>query len=188
MGMKNTQDGYGAFTKLFHWMIVVLFAFQYVSANIMTEMTRRDVVLGLSQGNYYDWHKSLGLVALALAIARLINRHLGRLPDWAPTLTKGEQRFIHRDEQILYLAMFLMPVSGYLYVMSGGYGVQLFGIWKLDNPIGKWEELRFITKWLHIISSYGLLAGIVGHVFVVLRHQFIIKDGLIKRMLPTRSK
>ncbi len=188
MSMRNTKDGYGAFTKLFHWLIVILFALQYVGANIMTRVERGETVIGLSQGDYYNWHKSLGLVALAIAIFRLINRHMGRLPDWAPTLSKGEQRFIHRDEQILYLAMFIMPISGYLYVMSGGYGVQLFGVWKLDNPIGKWKELEFITKWIHIVASYALLAGIVGHLFVVLRHQLVLKDGLIKRMLPGRSK
>ncbi|MCR9087622.1 MAG: cytochrome b [Rhodobacteraceae bacterium] len=186
MSIGNTQEGYGAFTKLFHWLIVILFALQYVGANIMTRIEWEETFVGLSQATYYNWHKSLGLVALAIAVFRLINRHLGRLPDWAPTLTEGEHRLIHRYEQVLYLAMFVMPVSGYLYVMSGGFGVQLFGVWKLTNPIGKWEELAFITKWIHIISSYVLLAAIIAHLWVVLRHQFVEKDGLIKRMLPGR--
>ncbi|MEM9600761.1 MAG: cytochrome b/b6 domain-containing protein, partial [Pseudomonadota bacterium] len=89
-------------------------------------------------------------------------------------------------EQVLYLAMFVMPVSGYLYVMSGGFGVQLFGIWKLANPIGKWEAMAFVTKWIHILSSYVLLAAIIAHLWVVLRHQIVMKDGLIGRMLPKR--
>lgn len=187
MALKNTQDGYGAFTKLFHWIVVILFALQYIGGNIMTRVGRGETVMGLTQGNYYDWHKSLGLVALAIAILRLANRYMGRLPDWAPTLSKGEQKFIHRDEQILYLAMFLMPISGYFYVMAGGFGVQLFGIWKLDNPIGKIAWLAFTTKWIHIVAGWLLLAGIVGHVFIVLRHQFVLKDGLLKRMLPGKG-
>lgn len=187
MSLKNDKHGYGAFTKFFHWLIVIMFAWQYVSAAIMTRMSRGDSVIGLSQGNYYDWHKSIGLVALAIAILRLANRYVGRLPNWAPTLSKGEKRFIHRAEQVLYTAMFIMPISGYFYVMSGGYGVLFFGEWKLTNPIGKWETLKDITRWIHILSSYALLAGILGHVFVVLRHQLVLKDGLLKRMLPNRK-
>ncbi|MFK7791647.1 MAG: cytochrome b [Devosiaceae bacterium] len=188
MSITNTQAGYGSLTKLFHWLIVILFALQYVGGNIMTGMGGGDIVLGFTQAFYYNWHKSLGLLALVIAIPRLINRHTGRMPDWAPTLTKTEQTFIHRAEQVLYTAMFVMPVSGYFYVMAGDFGVHLFGVWRLPNPIGKWDELAFIAKWIHIISGYVLLAAIAGHLFVVLRHQFIIKDGLIKRMLPGRGK
>jgi cytochrome b561 len=188
MSMSNTQDGYGALTKWFHWLIVLLFAFQYIGGNIMTGMGGGDTVLGQSQGFFYNWHKSLGLLALVIAIPRLINRHAGRLPDWAPTLSKGEQSFIHRAEQVLYVAMFVMPVSGYLYVMAGDFGVNLFGVWRMPNPIGKMEGLAFAAKWTHIVSGWVLLAAIAGHLFVVLRHQFVIKDGLIKRMLPGDGK
>ena len=188
MGLKNSSDGYGAFTKLFHWIIVVLFALQYVGGAIMTSLERDETVIGLTQGDYYNWHKSLGLLALLIAVLRLANRYAGRLPPWAPTITAGEKRFVHRAEQVLYLAMFVMPLSGYIYVMAGGFGVLLFGEWKLSNPIGKWEELAIIGKWVHIVSGWVLLAGIVGHLFVVFRHQFVVKDGLIKRMLPGRAK
>lgn len=186
MSMRNTKEGYGAFTKLFHWLIVLLFALQYVGANIMTGIEGKETVLGFAQGFFYNWHKSLGLVALGIAVFRLINRQLGRLPDWAPTLSKGEQSFVHRAEQLLYLTMFVMPISGYIFVMAGGYGVNLFGIYKMANPIGKWQELATIAQWVHWISSYALLAAIIGHVGLVLRHQFFVKDGLLKRMLPGR--
>lgn len=188
MGLKNSSDGYGAFTKLFHWLIVILFSLQYVGGNIMTSLGRGETVIGLTQGDFYNWHKSLGLVALAIAVFRLINRYAGSLPPWAPTITAGEKKFIHRAEQVLYLAMFIMPVSGFIYVMAGDYGVLLFGQWRIPNPIGKWEALAFWGKWTHIVAGWILLAGIVGHLFVVVRHQFVVRDGLIKRMLPKRSK
>lgn len=188
MGLKNSSDGYGAFTKLFHWAIVVLFALQYVGGNIMTSLARGETVVGLTQGDYYNWHKSLGLVALAIAAFRLMNRYAGQLPPWAPTITAPEKKFIHKAELVLYWAMFVMPVSGYVYVMAGGYGVLLFGQWALPNPIGKSETLAFYGKWIHIGAGWVLLAGIAGHLFVVLRHQFVLRDNLIKRMLPSRTK
>ncbi|MEL6684398.1 MAG: cytochrome b [Pseudomonadota bacterium] len=188
MPLQNTSDSYGAFTKLFHWIIVILFAWQYVSGNIMTGMERGDVVASLNQNDYYNWHKSIGLVALAIAIARLLNRYIGQLPGWAPTLSGSEKKVIHRLEQVLYLAMFVMPVTGYIYVMAGGFGVLLFGEYKLPDPIGKAETLAFYGKWIHIYAGYVLAAAVAGHLFIVLRHQLFMKDGLLLRMLPARRK
>jgi cytochrome b561 len=137
--LLNTQDGYGALTKLFHWAIVALFAFQFAAGNIMVRIGPHETALGLTQDAFYNWHKSIGLVALAVAVFRLLARRSGQLPDWAPTLSAPERKFVHRAEQVLYTAMFVMPISGYLYVMAGGYGVNLFGVVDLGN---RWLSLR----------------------------------------------
>ncbi len=184
MTLLNTQDGYGALTKLFHWLVVALFAFQFAAANIMLRIDAGGTALGLSQDTYYNWHKSIGLVALVVAVLRLVARKHGELPPWAPGLSEAERKFVHRAEQVLYAAMFAMPVSGYLYVMAGGYGVNLFGVLNLPNPIGAWPALAFVAKWIHILASYALLLALAGHLGLVLRHHLILKDGLLYRMLP----
>jgi cytochrome b561 len=186
MTLLNTQDGYGALTKFFHWLIVGLFAFQFAAANIMLRIDFNETTLGLSQATYFNWHKSIGLLALVVAVLRLLARRRGQLPAWAPTLTTHERRFVHRAEQLFYTAMFVMPVSGFIYVMAGGYGVILFGVLDLANPIGKDESLAIAAKWTHIVSSYALLLAVAGHVGLVLRHQVLLKDRLLDRMLPSR--
>jgi len=188
MTWLNTQSGYGALTKLLHWLIVVLFAFQFTAANIMLRLDAGATQLGLAQATYYNWHKSIGLTALVVALLRLLARKRGQLPDWAATLSTRERIFVHRAEQVLYLAMFLMPVSGYLYVTAGGFGVTLFGVWDLPNPMGEWQLLATAAKWTHIAGSYALLLAVAGHVGLVLRHQLILKDGLLLRMLPGRHR
>ncbi len=187
MPLHNSADGYGAITKALHWLIVALFAFQFAAANIMLRMSENGTVLGIGQSGYYNWHKSIGLVALLVAIARLRARRSGRLPDWAPALSGHERAFIHRAEQVLYTAMFVMPVSGFLYVMAGGYGVNLFGVWELPNPIGSWPSLATVAKWTHIASAYALVATLAGHLGIVLWHTLVLRDGLIWRMLPRRG-
>ncbi len=186
MPLLNSKGGYGALTKLMHWLIAALFAFQYVAAHIMIQLGPNDTTLGVSQAAYYNWHKSLGLVALAFAVIRLLNRRAGELPPWAPTLTETEQRFIHRIEQILYFGMFLMPVSGFIYVMAGDYGVRLFGLTDLPNPIGASPILATFAKWTHVVASWVVLTAVASHLALVLRHQFILRDGLLRRMLPGR--
>lgn len=188
MALFSSKTEYGALTKFFHWAIVALFAFQYVAANIMLALGPKDTALGLTQANYYNWHKSIGLIALAFAIGRLLSRKFGGLPNFAPSLSRRERRLMHYYENLLYAAMFLMPVSGFIYVMAGGYGVHFFEAVHLPNPIGKWPELAFIAKWTHIVSAYAIVIALTAHLGVVLRHQLVLKNGLINRMLPGNGR
>jgi len=44
--------------------------------------------------------------------------------------------------------------------------------------------LATAAKWTHIVGSYALLLALAGQVGLVLRHQPILKDSLLLRMLP----
>ena len=187
MPLLNAASGYGAFTKILHWVVVVLFALQFTSASIMLRVGPDGTALGLSQATYYNWHKSLGLLALVVAVLRLIARQSGQLPQWAPTLSSHERAFIHRAEQVLYAAMFVMPISGFIYVMAGSYGVNLFGVLKFGNPIGERAWLASAAGWVHTLTAIILGLTLAGHVGLVLWHQLVLKDGLLYRMLPRRQ-
>jgi len=187
VSLLNSTHGYGGLTKALHWLVAVLFGFQYLAGAVMTRMAPNGTALGLTQSAWYNWHKSIGLVALAIALVRLANRNLGDLPPWAPSLNDGEKRFIHRAEQLMYGAMLVMPVSGFLYVMAGGYGVHLFGHWHLPNPIGAWPLLELTSRLVHQVAGIALAVAVLGHVGLVLRHQLFFRDGLLRRMLPGRS-
>ncbi len=183
MGLTNSAAGYGALTKLFHWLIVILFAAQYIGGNIMIAIGFNAEFAGITTNTYYDWHKSLGLVALLVAVLRILNRRVGELPPWAPTLSNGEQKFIHRVEQVFYAAMLIMPITGWFYVMYGHYGVNLFSVWEMPRPLPRNDSLRDVFKWAHIVAGWVLLAAMVGHIGLVLWHTAVKKDGLIKRMM-----
>jgi cytochrome b561 len=187
MPLLNTPSGYGALTKALHWIVVILFALQFTSASIMLRVDADGTALGLNQATYYNWHKSLGLLALLVAVLRLLARRSGKLPEWAPTLSRRECAFIHRAEQVLYAAMFVMPISGFIYVMAGGYGVNLFGVLELSNPIGERAWLAGAAGWVHTLTAIVLALTIAGHVGLVLWHQLVLKDGLLYRMLPNRQ-
>ena len=61
--MLNTEERYGALTKLLHWLIVLLFAFQYFAGHVMMAMlhgdwglTPKSALLGLDMNNWFNWH------------------------------------------------------------------------------------------------------------------------------------
>jgi cytochrome b561 len=187
MSLFNSPAGYGALTKLFHWLIALLILLQYISANIMLRTPAEGKTLGLGQGTYYNWHKSLGLVVLLVVLARLVNRRVGKLPPWAGTLTTLEQIIMHRTEQLLYGTLLIVPLSGLLYVMAGNYGVLLFGLWDLPNPIGPAPLVAEIALWVHVGCAMLLLLPLGTHLGLVLGHHFGLRDRLIHRMLPGRT-
>jgi cytochrome b561 len=183
MALLSDGERYGALPKGLHWIIAALFALQFAGGLAMTRLEPGANVAGFSADGLYNWHKSLGLVALLVALVRLWARWAGRLPPWAPTLSPSEQRLIHRYEQVFYAAMLVMPVSGLIYVMAGGYGVLLFGLLALPNPIGEWKALAGLAGWIHVLSALALGIAMILHAGLVMRHRLILKDGLLKRMV-----
>lgn len=183
MALHNSSDGYGSLTKACHWIVVGLFAWQVCSGLTMTRLGDESAE---ARDALFNWHKTVGLVALAVALVRLWARRAGELPPWAPGLTALDQRVVHHAERGLYLAMFVMPVSGFVYVMAGGYGVLFAGAVALPNPIGRWDLLAEAAKWVHLGAALLLAASLAAHLDVVLRHTLILGNGLIRRMLPGR--
>ena len=186
MPLLNTPQQYGAVTKWFHWITVALFTYQLVSAFVMTRLDEGQTFIGFDGNAWYNWHKTLGLAVLVVAIGRLLARRMGELPAWAPSLTETEKRIVHRAEQLLYIAMFLMPISGFVFVMAGDYGVHFANRFDLPNPIGKWEALGEAAHVVHVATALMLGLALTAHLGVVFRHVLLLRNGLLQRMLPRR--
>lgn len=184
MKLKNSKKRYGAMTKLFHWLVFVGFVFQYFVANVMLRISQSESFLGFTQGMLYNWHKSIGLIIFGIVICRYLWRRFTPLPNWAPGLGAGEKKTIHWLERILYFCMFAMPISGYIFVMAGGYGVQFFGLYPLPNPIGKIEWLALVAEYVHYFTAITIVITWLVHMGLVIKRQFVHKDRYLQRMLP----
>src|SRR5215217_4982550 len=100
--MRNTDTRYGPVTKTLHWLVFLLFINQFVVATVMLNMPPGELAAGFTQGALYEWHKSIGLIALTVAVFRFLWRNLTPLPDWAPNLSAGEKRSIQYIERMMY--------------------------------------------------------------------------------------
>jgi cytochrome b561 len=184
MPLRNTPTGYGSVTRLLHWAVFLLFAYQFLGANLMTRLAGEDRVLGMGQDLLYNWHKSIGLVLLLLAFARVVWRRSTPLPDWSDALVPGERVLVHRLESMLYFLMFALPITGYLFVTAGGYGVKLFGVYDLPAPFGRMEWLATLARGLHVALAYAAVVVIAWHLGMVLRKQLVDRAPYLQRMLP----
>ena len=170
MGIKNTADNFGWLSKILHWLIFALFVVQYFL------VYRREYFPKGSPEKlqYILLHKSLGVCILILAFIMLLWRHVGTRPSMLATMSTLEIRIAKATHVLLYVAMFLFPITGISMSMFSGKGLSVFG-WPLPNPVDKNETLSGFFYNSHVWISYVVM-GLVGlHVLGALYHHFYRK-------------
>ena len=184
MPLRNDKNGYGSVTKSLHWTIFILFTIMFVLGFGLMGGEEGSSVFGAEWSSVFDWHATLGLIVLGLALVRIVWRAKTPLPSWAPGLSTRERSLAHRTEQVMYFVMVAKPLSGYVLAGSAGQSIHLFGTIGLGNPFGESSTLENIALAVHIVTGVMFLLVWFVHVGQALRHQFVLKDGLLRRMLP----
>lgn len=119
-----------------------------------------DVEALLGSDRLLTVHVALGLTILVLAVARLLWRRRTTLPPWAPTLSAAERTLAHWTERVLYTTLLAIPSTGLWLVLVD------------DDAVA-----------LHVISHVAFFAAFAAHVGLVLKHQLVDRDRLLRRML-----
>jgi len=121
----------------------------------------------------------LALAALRL-LWRLFNQppaHPAHMPAWQNVAADG----MH---WLLYLMMFAVPVSGYLYTLSAGVPVVYLGLWQLPVFMAPNPALKPLLREIHYWLDMSMAALVVAHAGAALKHHLIDRDNILKRMLP----
>ena len=102
------------------------------------------------------------------------------LPADVPTpirLIAGATHFL------LYALMLLQVATGFIGNAAGGIALVWYEVLPIPSPIGPDKALAGLLSNLHLAGAIGLVLLIGGHVTGALYHQFIRRDGLLRRML-----
>jgi len=177
------HEVYSPAARRFHWWVVALLAIQ-VPVGIY--MAYRGNVLNIWDGltnNLYSTHKMVGLIILALVIARLIYRFRNGAPRDEPTLEVWHKAASHATHWSLYLLLLVVPVLGYLGVCYYP-ALSVFGF-NLPALVSPDDAAAAKVLAAHAIGAFLLIALIGMHIGAGLYHYLIRKDGVLNRMLPT---
>ena len=164
----------------FHWLIALMIIGAFTLGLVMTEMS-----LSPTRLKYYSWHKWAGVTILALASLRLLWRLSHAAPAYPPTMPGWQKTAANGLHSVLYVLMFAVPLSGYFYTLAAGYPVVYFGLFELPVLIAKNNELKSVLKEVHFWLNMGMAACVGLHLAAALKHQFIDRDGILKRMMPS---
>tara|TARA_Y100001933_G_scaffold261939_1_gene317831 strand:+ start:791 stop:1384 length:594 start_codon:yes stop_codon:yes gene_type:complete len=188
MQIRNTTSGFGAVAIAFHWTMALLMAGLFVLGKIMTDLDP----MAPDTFALYQWHKSFGFVALALVLARLAWSALNpspELPEGMPWYERLASRLGHAG---LYGAMILLPLSGWLMVSASPWGIPtvLFEVLPVPHlpvptALGDKAAAEATLKSVHEIFGNLLLVLVLLHVAAALKHHFINRDVVLRRMIST---
>lgn len=141
----------------------------------------------------YHWHRAFGVLAFALVILRLLTRFRSTRPDLPDSLPWQERTAAKTAQILLYLAMFAMPVLGYIAssAVPEFPGVPpLNSIWFFGAelplfPIAKNYETTVFYITIHKYVGYAMIAIIGAHAAGALKHRFFDRpeNDVLSRMI-----
>ncbi len=166
-----------------HWLIAALIAMAFALGSTMVDIPG----ITPTKLKYFSWHKWLGVTVLGLAALRLIWRLTHAAPAYPADMPMWQQNVAHGLHGLLYLLMFAIPISGYFYSLAAGVPVVYFGILPLPVLMEADPQLKPILKQVHYVLNMALLTCLVLHVLAAIKHHFIDRDHIFKRMLPGSS-
>lgn len=165
-----------------HWLMALA-----LIANFVLGLTMSDLALSPQKLQFYAWHKWAGITLLGLVTLRLIWRVMTPPPVLLPAPV-WQQRVATVIHLLLYLAMFAIPLSGWLMSSAGGFTVIYLGVLPLPDLVGKDKQLFDLLKEIHETLNYALLALVVVHALAALKRHFMDRDATLSRMAPWLKK
>jgi cytochrome b561 len=179
MPIRNSTTRYGAIAQLLHWLIVALLVVQ-----VTTALIADDLPLGVQKLLMLGRHKSFGMTILGLAVLRLVWRLANPTPALPSTLKPYERRLARVTHVLLYALLFAMPLTGWIMSVAKNYPVSWFHLFTWPNPVAPNKHLGELMVDVHKSLAYVLLVTVSLHILAALKHHFMLKDDVLKRMLP----
>lgn len=182
----NDQNGnslarYSGVAIVLHWAIAVLIIVN-IPLGIVGAQLENDFGQQLT-----NLHKPLGIAVLAFSFLRILWR-LGHRPPSLPEAMPGAMRCAsHVVHILLYAGMIMLPLTGWWMTSAfpKRHPIMLLGDWTIPFlPVPMDMEAAIFAHDAHQIGGYLMLALVFLHIVAALRHHLILKDGVLRRMLP----
>ena len=171
---------YTGIAKFLHWaialIIIMMLSFGQGFENITTD---EEMVFSLTG------HSTLGLTVIGLIILRILWR-IGHPPPTLPETVTGVQRTAARlSHLLLYALMIYVPITGLYTAAAHEMAVMPYGAFDVREMLSFFGTDGFEgRRFLHELGTWLLIALLAVHISAAFLHQFIQKDGVLRRMLP----
>jgi len=179
MTFRNTTRYWGVLSKALHWIIVLLIINQWWIAG-----RAESLPLGTAKLQAIGLHKSFGMTILALAILRLVWRWLNPVPTLDGLAKSWERKLASLSHVLLYGLIFAIPLSGWLMSSARNFPVSWFGLFQFPDLVGADKSLYDLMHDLHGLLFAALVIVALMHIAGALKHHFIDKNEVLRRMLP----
>jgi cytochrome b561 len=161
-----------------HWIVAAL-----VLANLILGVSMAQMPISPRKLNAYLWHKSTGTTIFLLTSLRLLWRTVRPHPAPIP-MPAWQQKAARLSHALLYVLLFAIPLSGWIFSSATGVQVVYLGLVPLPNLVPKDRALAEVLGTLHVTLAILLVCVVAVHVAAALKHHFVDRDAVLRRMLP----
>lgn len=186
--MQTTR--YNSVAISLHWLIALLLIGLVMLGQVMSRYPDDDPF----RFELIQWHKSFGILALVMVVIRLLWRVTHRPPQLPDSMRSIEKLGSGGAHLVLYLLMFLIPLSGWVMVSASPLNLQteLFGLipWPHLPIVSELPDKADVAEQfvgIHHLLVKALVVIVVLHVLAALRHYLFLKDGVMSRMFLSAS-
>ena len=184
---------YDAVAMTLHWLIAALLIVNIGLAWYFNTLH------GLAKVAIIQIHKPVGITILVLSVARLAWRFISPPPALPAHLVGWERVGANTVYGLFYGVMIGMPITGWLMVSASKtialYPISFFNLAHFPAygpfthlPASQMHRTHAFLLSIHSAGAKLAYALIVLHVGAALRHQFIKRDGILGRMLPSAGR
>jgi cytochrome b561 len=175
---RAAEPGYTRTAIALHWIAALM-----IVCNLALGISMINVPLSPLKLRLFLWHKGIGITVFLTASARLLWRALYRAPAAVP-MPVWQRRAASATHAALYVLMFAIPLSGWIYSSATGVSVVYLGLVPLPDLVPKDKAVAAILEAVHATLNFTLLLLVCVHAGAALRHEFARHDGVLPRMLP----
>jgi cytochrome b561 len=177
--IRDCESGWGIVTQVLHWLTAFLVASLAVLGVFMV-----DLPTGLEKLQFYEFHKSLGLLVFAITAVRLIWRRTGTAPRLRTETRQSERVAAAAVHGLLYIMLLALPLSGWLMSSAAAFPVRVFGWFPVPALTAPDRHLADLANAAHTWLAVILALLLVLHTAAGTRHQLIRRDDSLRRMIP----
>lgn len=162
--------GWSGAQRRLHWTHAVLIVLAFSIAWMMVGVSLDALLLKFV---LFQIHKTLGLLALAVALARLGLRLARRRPPWDPALPAWQRKAAQGTHLALYGLFLLVPVLGYLVACTAPLQIPtlFLGVIPIPSLFGVSRTYFVILFAAHRTAAIALIVLACGHALAAVHNQ-----------------
>lgn len=170
------MDRYSHVARALHWIMAILILFNLFLGFAHDALPREWKVMPV--------HKSIGLTVLALTVARIMWRFTRSAPPLPAEMPAWEKGTAHLTHFAFYAFMLVLPLTGWVMTSAGDRPLNWFFLFDVPKfAVGKEDAIVGLSRGAHELLPWLWVALIALHIGAALRHHFMLKDDVLRRML-----
>jgi superoxide oxidase len=180
IALTDSSPHHDALTQALHWISLLA-----VGSAIATGWIMEDLPKGPAKLQVVNLHASFGVLIMTLTLVRLLWRSAApavaplERPWWLYVSAKGMQ-------VALYALLVAIPATGVLMMAAKGRSFDVFGLFTMPPMMALDRGLVHSLEETHEFLANLMIALVGLHTLAALLHHFVLKDGVMRRMLPFR--